>query len=221
MVRIGLYFDFVSPYAWLGLERAWRLARDSDWTWELHPVVYAKLLEATGLTGPAETELKRRHLFWDVARQAARLQLTFQGPPAHPFRSLDALRTQMVFRDHPRALELAAALARAAWSEGRDLTDPVVLEAIVSEVGLEESGWTARLGDPAIKDALRRSTASALEVGVFGVPTFEWQGELFWGQDRIEDLEARVSGELRIDARAVSEMLARPRGSERRLRGRG
>lgn len=216
MLRISLYFDFVSPYSWLGLERALRIDPEVEADWRLHPVVYAKLLDETGLVGPAESEAKRCHLLWDVARQAAGLGLPFVGPPAHPFRSLEALRLMMVLRNHPRALELAAILARAAWTEGRDLTQIGVLEDVVGRSGLDPAPWVDRISMPETKRSLAESTAAALERGIFGVPTFEWEGELFWGQDRLDDLLARYRGELNVDAAAVAAMLARPRGADRR-----
>ena len=60
--------------------------------WEMRPIVYAALLDAHGLVGPAETPAKRRYTFHDVVRTARHLGLRFEGPPTHPFRSLEALR---------------------------------------------------------------------------------------------------------------------------------
>src|SRR6185503_4800799 len=91
--KVPFYLDFISPYTWLALARAETFAEEHGIAWEPRPVVYAALLDAHGLVGPVETEAKRRYTLHDVARSAQALGLRLVGPPAHPFRSLAALRT--------------------------------------------------------------------------------------------------------------------------------
>ena len=137
MKTARFYFDFISPYSWLALSEAGAFADEHGVAWEMRPVVYGKLLDETGLVGPAETRAKRRYTFHDVARRAHRLGLKLTGPPAHPFRSLEALRTVVVFREEPSILELCVAISDAAWSSGLDLTDVEVLKTIVRECRLD------------------------------------------------------------------------------------
>ena len=137
---VRFYFDFISPYSWLALMQAEEFARLHDVRWELHPVVYSALLDATGLLGPAEVPAKRRYTFHDVVRCAGQLGFRLTGPPEHPFRSLEALRTSCLFRDEPQALRLAMRLADTCWGEGRPLTDAAVLAAEASKARKELSG---------------------------------------------------------------------------------
>lgn len=215
---VQLYFDFISPYAWLGLNLAQRLARGTGPAvdWRLQPVVYGVLLDRHGLVGPVETEAKRRYTFQDVARCARREGLPLAGPPAHPFRSLDALRTVCLFRDEPNLLDLAVGLANACWSEGRSLADVDVLASVVEAVGLDAGNLAARLGAAEIKAQLRDNTEQAIEGGIFGVPTFVHGAELFWGHDRVPDLVARLAGEPGPDPDTLEALLERPRAAERR-----
>lgn len=192
---VAFYLDFVSPYTWLALTQAEAFGERHGVRWELRPVVYAALLDAHGLVGPVETPAKRRYTIHDVARSARRLGLRLVGPPEHPFRSIEALRTLVLFRDEPHALRLAVALADACWSGGRALTEPDVLSDVVSRVGLDAAGLGERIASEPIKVALRRSTEEAVAQGVFGVPTFALDGELFWGHDRMEHLAGRLTGE--------------------------
>jgi len=214
--RLALYLDFVSPYTWLALMQAERFAAEQGIAWEPRPVVYAALLSAHGLVGPVETEAKRRYTFLDVARSAHRLGLRLAGPPRHPFRSLDALRVQYLFRSEPAALRLAVRLAAACWGEGRDLTDPAVLGAVVAGAGLDPADLERRIGAAEVKDGLRALTDDAVSQGVFGVPTFVCDGELFWGHDRLEHLAARLSGRVPPARTLIGDLLERPRGAERR-----
>jgi 2-hydroxychromene-2-carboxylate isomerase len=213
---VRFYLDFVSPYTWLALMEARRFAAANGVRWDLRPVVYAALLDARGLVGPAEVDAKRDYTFRDVARCARRLGLALTGPPAHPFRSLEALRTFLLFRDAPAALDLAEALADAAWGKGRDLADLRVLAEAVTEAGLEAGDLGRRIAEPAVKAALRASTEEAIAAGVFGVPTFSVGGALFWGHDRMPHLADHLAGRLPAHLKEAEAMLARPRGADRR-----
>jgi len=214
---VALFFDFVSPYSWLALMQARPFAEQHAVRWQPRPVVYAKLLEHHGLVGPAETATKRRYTFHDVDRCARDLGLSVEGPPTHPFRSLEALRTATLFGDDPRALDLCVALADACWSEGRDLTDVAQLVRVVAEAGLDATRLSERIGGDEVRERLRRTTAEAVERGVFGVPAFVLGDELFWGHDRLGHLAARLEGRLGPSGDNVWRILDRPFGVRRRF----
>ena len=82
MDPVDFYFDFISPYAWLALERGERFAAEHGVEFRLRPIVYAVLLNETGLIGPAEQPIKRRYTYVDVYRCARAAGLDFVGPPA-------------------------------------------------------------------------------------------------------------------------------------------
>ena len=219
-MKVRVYFDFVSPYSYLALTRLAAFGARHGVAWDAAPVFYAVLLEANHLVGPAETRTKRRYTLTDVLRAAALQGVPLIGPPAHPFRSLEALRVATLFAGDPRALELSIALSTACWAEGRDLTDWAVLAEVVERVGLDAGGrdpgsLAARASVPEVKRALQERTGAAIEAGVFGVPTFELDGELFWGHDRFEHLAARLEGRLPDLSTRAAVLEGRPRGSDR------
>lgn len=213
---LPFYLDFISPYTWLALMQAERFAEDHGVGWEPRPVVYAALLDAHGLVGPAETPAKRRYTFQDVARSSHRLGLRLCGPPEHPFRSLDALRTLYLFRREPQALRLAVRLSDACWGDGRSLTDLAVLRDVVAHVGLDPADLAQRISAVEVKQGLRELTDEALRQGVFGVPTFAYGEELFWGHDRLEHLAARLAGTIPPVSDLARDLLDRPHGVDRR-----
>lgn len=213
---VTLHFDFVSPYSWLALEDLPAFVTRHSVVLELRPVVYAALLDATGLVGPVETPAKRTYTFADVRRCAELRGLMLQGPPAHPFRSLAALRLACAHADHERSLALCVRLARAAWAEGGDLENPALLRRIARDVGMPPLDLDALLQDGAVKARLRRNTDEALARGVFGVPTLDLQGELFWGHDRLDHLAARLENRLSDPRPGLEQLLDRPRGATRK-----
>lgn len=213
--QVRFCFDFVSPYSYLALTQAEAFAARNGVEWEVRPVLYAALLGARGLIGPAEEPAKREYTLRDIVRVADRLGVPLAGPPAHPFNSLAALRAACLFQDDPRALALAVRLAAVCWAEGRDLTDPAVLAHAVADVGLEVDGLGARVQSPEAKALLRANTDEALAAGAFGVPSFIWEGELFWGHDRMDHLAERLAGTLASPEDRGATIAGRPRAAER------
>jgi 2-hydroxychromene-2-carboxylate isomerase len=218
MNAVTLYLDFVSPYVYLALTQLADFGRAHNVRWKLRPVVYGVLLDTTGLVGPVETTAKRDYTFRDVGRAAALLGVPLVGPPAHPFRSLESLRLLAAWQDAPQALTLAGEIAAAAWGQGRDLTSLTTLGEIADCAGLDGATAAALVADAAVRTTLRENTAGAVARGVFGVPTFEYTGELFWGHDRLAHLAARLDGRLAADAGETGALLRRPRGVDRAAR---
>jgi len=217
VTTVAFYLDFISPYTYLALTQARRFERENGVRFDVRPVVYAKILDAQGLVGPAEREAKRRYTFADILRVAHRLGVPLVGPPAHPFRSLEALRALTLWRHDDRALDLAVALSTAAWGEGRDLTDVAVIADVLAVAGFDPVELAVRIALDSVKQELAAQTAAAIEAGVFGVPTFVADGEMFWGQDRLEHLAEHLAGRLPAAASLAGPLLARPRGADRRI----
>jgi 2-hydroxychromene-2-carboxylate isomerase len=165
--------------------------------------------------GPAEIPAKRRYTIQDTQRWAVHLGLKFKSPPAHPFNPLKPLRvTSAIDNDDVREI-LAVGLLDAAWSEGRDITSDSVIGEIADGIGLNGQELLARAQTNEIKERLRLQTERAIQVGVFGVPSFVVDGEIFWGNDRLPLLNAYLQGRLPADKAKVEEILSRPRAADR------
>jgi 2-hydroxychromene-2-carboxylate isomerase len=215
--QIHFYFDPVSPYAWLAARDIERAEQAAGAPARFVPVLFAGLLNAHGSLGPAEVPAKRRYLFRDVMREAARRGLPFAGPPGHPFNPLPALRMCSAVDDEAQRRTLALALISACWERGENLMDEAALVRLADAAGLDGGALLAAAHTPAVKQALADSTARAVADGVFGVPTFRIEGdeELFWGGDRIDALLWRLQGNG-IDEEALRAFLAREPMAQRR-----
>lgn len=194
---ITLYFDLVSPYAWLALHAVDAIAQTTGRAVIVTPVAFGAILKRHGQPAPVDIPGKRAQIFDDIRWRAAERGLPFTGPPTHPFNPLHGLRLCLAVADPvPRAV-LARQLADAAWSQGRDLQQPQVVLDVASRCGLPQAWAEAQLTEPGIKQALIDSTGQASDRGVFGVPTFALDGHLFWGNDRIPHLLAAARGEAK------------------------
>ena len=206
ILKITLYIDPISPYAWLAghglaqLEAAGAELR-------IEPVLFAALLNTHGNKGPAEIEAKRAYTFRDVMRQAARSGLPFRGPPGHPFNPLQALRMCTARERQDERRRLLLALMAACWEQGQDISDRAVLVTVANRCALDGAALAAAATLPAVKQQLADTTAAAAAAGVFGVPTFRLGDELFWGGDRFEALLWAMQGHG-IDEERLASFLA-------------
>lgn len=198
------YFDVISPFAYLHLARFGDLPKDLAITYK--PVLFAGLLNHWGQKGPAEIASKRRWTYRSCQFWADSHGVPFRFPAAHPFNPL-----------HYQRLILACGSTSVAvrrvfdhvWTTGADPADEKGFAALARSLGI---GDLAVLGAAEVKDALRRNTEEAAAAGVFGVPTFLMDDEIFWGNDSVDFFKAwfadptiLASAEMRrIDSLPVS-----------------
>lgn len=178
-MKISWVFDVISPFSYLSLKQLDRLPRTVEI--DLVPVLFAGLLNHHGQIGNAEIESKRRFTYRFALWRARRLGIPMRMPPAHPFNPLQALRLVIAAGGDRRAAET---VFDAVFMHGRDVTDPQVIAGLARGLGIQDAA--AALSDPAVKERLRANTEWAIGRGIFGVPTFVVNGEIFWGHDALE-----------------------------------
>ncbi len=170
------YFDFLSPFSYLQLAEFDRLPPDLEVTYR--PVLFAGLLGHWEHKGPAEIPAKRVQTYRWCHWYAARHDIPFRMPPAHPFNPLRPLRLAVAQGAEP---QLIRAIFDAIWAEGRDPSDDEEWQVLTARLGIADADEA--IARPEVKEALRRGTEEAAERGVFGIPTFVIGDELFWGLD--------------------------------------
>ena len=189
---VDIYFDYSSPFAYLGCHRAEQLFGDhARW----HPMLLGAVFKAVGMVNVpmfAQSPAKRAYTSRDLAHQARELGARYNFPSRFPMRSVLALRVTLAAKAHESAegRRLVHAFFQAYWADDRDIADPEVVAAICDEQGFDGAALVAAAGDKPAKDALFAETNAAVEAGVFGAPTFVVDkpegAELFWGVDRID-----------------------------------
>jgi 2-hydroxychromene-2-carboxylate isomerase len=186
--EVRFYFDLVCPYAYLASLQLPALCERLGARIDYRPILLGGVLKALGSEPSAGTAARQATTRLDLARWAEHLRVPLRFPAAHPQRTVAAMRL-LCWAPRAAREELIAALYRAYWVDGRDLTDPAELGAIAASVGLSEADAIAGLHSPAASLQLRQRTEEALQSGVFGVPTFLVDSNsgprLFFGQDRL------------------------------------
>lgn len=200
MKRIDFWFDPVSPFAYLAFERLPQALEGCSYAVEYRPVLFAGLLAHWGQKGPAEIEPKRAWTFRHVSWLAHQFGVPIELPAEHPFNPLALLRLAVAAGPNRWVVE---SVMRHVWRGGADANDRARLAA------LREQLAPAREPDaPEVKAELRAATDAAIARGVFGVPTFELDGRLFWGVDALPMLRAALQGDTWFDGPAWEDAAA-------------
>src|SRR5262245_27022539 len=202
-VSIDWYFDFVSPYSYIALHRLDELPCPVT----CRPVLFAGLLNRWGQKGPAEIPAKRKWTYRWCTWWAASLGIPFRFPAAHPFNPLHHLRLALACDSRPEAVKR---IFLSIWMSGEHADDPGRFAALCRELGVESS----RLGE--FKDRLRENTEEAASRGVFGVPSFVVDDEVFWGAEAIDFLKAFLKDRAVLQNDEMRRLDSLPVGAARK-----
>jgi 2-hydroxychromene-2-carboxylate isomerase len=187
--QVTFYYDFSSPYAYLGATQIERVAKEQGASVRWRPILLGALFNQIGTPNVPIAEFpaaKRAYYQRDMQHWAAHWGVPLHFPSRFPMRTVAALR--LALAHEAAGGDLAAishALFRAYWVEDRDIADPAVLR---------EFGDVTAIDQPAIKEALRATTDEAIKAGVCGVPTFVVRDHIFWGQDRLDLVAKTLAG---------------------------
>jgi 2-hydroxychromene-2-carboxylate isomerase len=198
MKPITFHFDPISPFAYLAFEHLPQALEGCSYMVDYRPVLFAALLRQHAHKGPAEIEPKRAWTFRHVAWLAQHHGIPLQMPAVHPFNPLPLLRLAVACGPNRRVVEV---LFHHVWrSAGADPGDPQRLAALTAALAPTRSPD----GDD-VKQELRAATDAAIAAGLFGVPTFELDGRLFWGLDALPMLRDALLGGAWFDGPAWDE----------------
>lgn len=177
------YFGAMSPYSWFAAERIEQLLPEARWRGVLAGVVFA----AHGRTSWGLTEARAAGLADCEARAAGYGLGPISWPREWPTSDLHAARAMLVAEQRGLLRPFSLAAMRMAFREGADLADRALVLEAGARVGIDRGELDLAMQAPEIKQELRELNDEALAAGVFGVPTVIVGGELFWGDDRLQE----------------------------------
>lgn len=194
MATVMSYFDYGSPYSYLAWQRVRRFPEryaDVDVVWE--PVSAGHIFAQDGTRANAFHPNQRAYMERDCAQWAEAYGVPFVVPDSLPVRSIDAARLHCLARAQKKEALWMEAVFLAHFSGGKDISDPKVLTGLVAGTGL--AAGPDDLARPELKEWLQENTQKAYAAGAPGVPYTVHAGRGYWGQDRLEWLEAHLAGE--------------------------
>lgn len=201
--RLDVWFEFASTYSYPALMRIGPLAAAAGVRLRFRPFLLGPIFKAQGWdTSPFNIyPAKGRYMWRDLERVCADLGLPLRRPPVFPASSVLAARVALVGLgadgrgDRGWGEAFCVAVFQAALGEGRAIDDPAVIAALLSQLRVDAGAVLAEAAGPAAKARLREETAEAQRLGIFGAPSVVTaDGELFWGNDRLEQALAWAAG---------------------------
>lgn len=193
--HIDYFFGLGSPWAYLGVDAFAALAARHGLTVEPH--VIGLIEENGGIYSKNRPEQRRAYWMQDLKRWAHRLgkPLSFDGRANLSDPSPAARLILAAWLEGQDWLALASAFHTAFWGEGKDIGNAAVRQAVADAAGFDGAALQARAGADDVSARLKASHDLAVQAGVFGIPTWRVDGELFWGQDSLSFLDAHLNGE--------------------------
>ena len=189
-MHVDYYMVPNSPWTYLGHERLEKIAADVGATITVKPMDLGKIFPLSGgLPLPKRAPQRQAYRLVELARFRDHLAMPLNIHPAFFPVPADAacllIIAALQSAGSMAAMSLAGALLRAVWAEERNIADADTLADIVQACGLPADLVQAATSE-AVRAEYEANTASAMELGVFGAPTYVINGEMFWGQDRLD-----------------------------------
>jgi 2-hydroxychromene-2-carboxylate isomerase len=184
-----LWFEFASTYSYLAVSRVEKLAHAAGVTIVWRPFLLGPIFKAQGWNdSPFNVyPAKGRYMWRDMARLCERYGLPLRQPTQFPRNGLLAARIVVAGDGAGWVPAFVRNVYRANFGDDRDIADRTVLETLLRDVGTDPAAVLRDAESQPVKDHLRASMEQAQRLGIFGAPSFIVGGELFWGNDRLED----------------------------------
>lgn len=194
---VDYFFTPVSPWAYLGHDRFVTLARQHDVAVMVKPMDLSQVFPVSGgLPLPKRAPQRQAYRLMELARWRDFLGIPINFQPKFGAASGEPASRWILAageRDAGDALALAGAVMRGRWAEERDIADPATLAEMAGKLGLDAVALAARAATPEVAALVEASTQQAIARQVFGAPTYVYQDELFWGQDRLDFLARKLA----------------------------
>ncbi len=189
---VDFYYDYISPASYIGWSRVQKIANKTGATINYKPMLLGAVLKAQNGTSPINSPAKWAWIQADFQRYADKYHLPYNFNPHFIFSTITALRGALWAKSLGRIEDYNAAIFTAAWVEEKNLSDNDVIIQVLTKAGFDGEAVLHATQQPEGKAALLEATNEAIDQGVFGAPTFIVDGELHFGQDRLEWVEAAI-----------------------------
>jgi 2-hydroxychromene-2-carboxylate isomerase len=218
MKHLTFYFDFLSPFSYFAWPEVQQMKTSQLFKLEIKPVALGPLLNHWGIKGPGEVQPKREFLLKQCLRFSKQKNIPFTTPKMHPFNSLYALRLALKSTAGDLQERVIDCLWKAGWQERIDMGEPDELVAALKKASLPAEELYEKSFSREAKQELKANIQEAIGFGVFGVPSFVIERELFWGYDSLPQLLSFLQGVDQLDHKKLTDLLAStPRGALQQL----
>ena len=197
MGAVEFHFDFGSPNAYLAHLVVPEIEKRTGAKFEYVPILLGGVFKLTNNRSPAESMrgIKNRLEYEELERQrfVRRHAITrFTFNPFFPVNTLLIMRGAVAAQLEGVFDRYVDEVFRHMWAQPKKMDDPEVVHAVLEQSGLNAAALLARTQEPAVKDRLLKNTEASVARGAFGSPTFFVGSEIFFGKDRLRDVEEEI-----------------------------
>tara|TARA_A100000164_G_C21880917_1_gene760230 strand:- start:59 stop:646 length:588 start_codon:yes stop_codon:yes gene_type:complete len=182
---IEFYFDFSSPYSYIGYKEIKELEKKKSFKIKYMPIFLGGLHNSAGITPAAFIKIKSKYMIEDTKLIARKKNIKFNFNSYFPIKTVNLMRGILIAEQDDFEKIYIERIFNAIWKDGLNMNDPIVINKVLKNVDLNPEIFINKLTSEKIKEKLRKLTEEALKKGVFGAPTFRINKKNFWGQDRI------------------------------------
>ncbi len=188
MKHFEFWFDFGSSASYLAWTQLPALEAETGAKAVFKPMLLGGVFQATGNQSPVSVPAKGKYIFEDFTRFARRYGVPFNRNPHFPINTLLLMRGAIALqmKGGARFMDYCRAMFDAIWVDALNMNDPATAAEALRKAGFDDQAMVALASEQATKDALKFATQTAVELGVFGAPTFFVGDQMFWGQDRLD-----------------------------------
>jgi 2-hydroxychromene-2-carboxylate isomerase len=197
MTKVEFHFDFGSPNAYLAHLVVPEIERRTGTKFQYVPILLGGVFKMTNNSSPAEkmASIKNRLPYeqLEMRRFIRRHGIkNFTWNPFFPVNTLLVMRGAIAAQLAGVFERFVDEVFRSMWAQPKDMDDPAVVRAVLREAGFDADALLARTQEPEVKDRLLKNTEASVARGTFGSPTFFVGNEMFFGKDRLPDVEEEI-----------------------------
>ena len=182
---IDFYFDFSSPYAYIGYKEIKKLEKKNSFKIKFMPIFLGGLHNAAGITPAAFIKLKSKYMIEDTKLVSKKKNISFHFNSYFPIKTVNFMRGVLIAEKDNSEKNFIEKIFNTIWMDGLNMNDPIVINKVLKNIDLNHEIFLKKVSDQKVKDKLRKLTDDALKKKIFGVPTFVVNKKMFWGQDRL------------------------------------
>ena len=182
---IEFYFDFSSPYSYIGYKEIKKLEKKNSFRIKYMPIFLGGLHNSAGITPAAFIDLKSKYMIDDTKLICEKKNIKFIFNSYFPIKTVNFMRGVIIAEDDDFKKIFIEKIFNAIWRDGLNMNDTIVINKVLKNMEINPETFFSKINEQKIKDNLRKLTDEALKKGIFGAPTFMVNKKIFWGQDRL------------------------------------
>ena len=183
---VEFYFDFSSPYAYIGYKEIKKLEKKYQFKIKYMPMFLGGLHKSAGITPAAFISIKSKYMKMDTKLISMKKNIKFSFNSYFPIKTVNFMRGTIIAEKDDFEKIYVEKIFNSIWMDGLNMNDQIIIDKVHKNMGLNPENFLSRATNQKIKDRLKKLTQEAFKKGIFGAPTVIINKKIFWGQDRLK-----------------------------------